>query len=85
MVTLMFDFRRSMLIESTKQSTVEKEDQSFSVVYKDVGPLSSWVLDFCFILVLVDDSYLLLLRVSSRESSCFSEMGGDWKRYLDNV
>ncbi len=85
MVTLMFDFRKSMLIESTKQSTVEREDQSFSVVYKDVGPLSSWVLDFCFSLVLVDDAYLLLPRVSSWELSCFSEMGGDWKRYLDEV
>ena len=72
-----------MLMESTKKLTLEREDQRFSVVYIDVGPLSSWVLVLCFILVLVDDSYLLLLRVSNRVLSCFSEMGGDWKRYFD--
>ena len=40
-------------------------------------------MDLCLILELVDESYLLFLRVSSLAVSCFSEMGGDWKRYLD--
>ena len=85
MVIFMFDFRRSMLMESIRQSMEVRVDQSCSVIYMDVGPLSSLVFGLCLIVVLVDESYLLLLRVSSLAVSCFSEMGGDWKRYLDEV
>ena len=84
MVTFMFDFRRSILMESTRLSMVVREDHSWSVVYREVGPLSSWMLDFCLVLLVVEDSYLLFRRVSSRAVSCFSEMGGDWNRYLDD-
>jgi len=85
MVTFIFDFRKSMLMESTKLSTVVREDQRCSGVYIDVGPLSSWVFDLCLVLLLVEDSYLFFLRVSSQAVSCFSEMGGNWNRYLDDV
>ena len=83
MVIFMFNFRRSMLMESIRQLMEVRVDQSCSVIYMDVGPLSSLVFGLCLIVVLVDESYLLLLRVSSLAVSCFSEMGGDWKRYLD--
>ena len=85
MVTFILDFCRSMLMESTKLLTVAREDQRCSVVYIDVGPLSSRVIDFCLVLLLEKDSYLLFLRVLRWAVSCFLEMGGNWKRYLDDV
>ena len=41
MVIFMFDFLRSMLMESIRQLMEVREVQSCSVIYMDVGPLSS--------------------------------------------
>ena len=64
MVTRMFNFLRSILMESTKLSTWLRDDQRSTFVYRDVGPLSS--LRSNLLVVLLGVVGLVLLLFSQR-------------------
>ncbi len=81
----MFDFRRSMFMESNNVVMFGRAEYELTVMYIDVGPLSSLsalLLDFFFCASLM---LALFFLVSSLACSCASVIGGRENRYPVDV